>query len=183
MWGDLFLLPALMAYVVVNYGDEWTAQQVVVMAIIGMAITLGNHLLLIFTQEILDPLGWKHERWSTLIALHFVYMSAYVALVGLFFFCSPGVSVVAAITVATILGVHMALGTHVPLGVMERWYQWDWCPDLLGNPGLPWMQLGLWVVLAMLAWYAAGWQAGLWVAAIAIALAGLVVRMIPPTVA
>ena len=177
MWGDLFLLPALMAIIVVNYADTWTTEQVITMAMVGVVITLGNHLLLIFTQEIPDPLGWKEEKWSTLIALHFVYMSAYVALVGLFFFCSSGVSAAAAIAVAVILGIHMAFGTHIPLGILNLWYRWDWCPEFLHSQ-VAWMQLGLWIALSALAWIAAGWQAGLWVAAIAVGLAALTIRVI-----
>jgi hypothetical protein len=177
MWGDMFLLPALMAVIVVNYADEWTSRQIVTMAAIGIAITLGNHVLLIFTQVIPDPLGWKEEKWSTLIALHFVYMSTYVALVGLFFFCSPNVSVTAAVTVAVILGIHMAFGTHIPLGVLQRWTRWMWCPEFLHSQAL-WMQLGIWIVLTALATIASGWRAGLSVAVIGTILAGVVTAIL-----
>lgn len=173
MWGDFFLLPPLFAFIITKYGGGWSVKQVVILGIVGFAITSANHLLLIFTQTIPDPLGWQKEKWSTLITLHFVYMSTYVALVGLFFICSNNVSVAAAVMVAVILGIHMALGTHVPLGILQRWMRWMWCPDLL-HPGLIWMQLGLWLILSSLAWYAAGWRAGLSVATIAVALAVMV---------
>lgn len=175
MWGDLLLLPALMAAVVVKYGDGWTMKQIAIMAAIGVAITLGNHLLLIFTQVIPDPFGWKSEKWSTLIALHFVYMSIYVALAGLFYF-SSGVSVKAAVAVSVVLGIHMMAGTHVFLGLANLyWGPWPWCPQTFLHAGVAWMQLGIWVLLSVLATVAAGWRAGLSVAVIAAIIAAAVI--------
>lgn len=185
MWGDLFLLPALMAVIVVNYVDKWTAEQVIIMAVVGVAVTLGNHLMLIFTQETPDPLGWKQEKWSALIALHFVYMSTYVALAGLFFCYTPGVSVTAAVWVALILGIHMAFGTHVPLGMLNRFERWEWCPDFLSSPVLPYLSAVIWLALSALAWIATKeWHAGLIVGGIGsgLGLAVLVFSLtFPPT--
>lgn len=178
MWGDLFLLPALMAAVVVKYGDGWTMKQVAIMAAIGVAITLGNHLLLISTQVVPDPMGWVGEKWSTVIALHFVYMSLYVALAGLFYF-SPDVSVKAAVAVSVVLGIHMMAGTHIFLGLANlHWGPWSWCPQNFLHAGAAWMQLGIWLVLSVLATVAAGWRAGLSVAVIAILIAVTVVLVV-----
>lgn len=178
MWGDFFLLPALMAWVIVTYGSTWSTEMIMKMAAIGVLVTLGNHLILIFTQAIPDPLGWKEEKWSALIAMHFVYMSAYVALAGLFYF-SPGVSVKAAVAVSVALGIHMAFGTHIPLGLLNLWYKWAWCPDFFSNnPGLPIMTAGIWITLAAFATVAAGWRAGLSVVIIASALAVVILGII-----
>lgn len=171
MWGDLILLPALMAWIITYYGSGWSTKQIVTMALVGFAITLGNHLLLMFTQRIPDPLGWQKEWWSIPIALHFVYMTTYVALAGLFYFHSD-VSVRAAVVVSTILGIHMACGTHIPLGILNIWYQWNWCPEFL-HTGAFVMQVGIWAALAACTWAAAGWTAGVIVTLIGIALAVL----------
>lgn len=178
MWGDFLLLPALFAFIITRYGASWSLGQIALMAAIGVAVTLANHLLLIFTQVIPDPLGWKEEKWSTVIALHFVYMSTYVALAGLFYF-SPGVSVKAAVVVSVVLGLHMAAGTHVPLGLMNLWQQWWWCPNsFLTNPVIPYLSAVIWVTLAIFATVAAGWRAGFWVAITGATLAGLVLSII-----
>ena len=177
MWGDFFLLPALFAFIITRYGANWTPKQIALMAAIGVAVTLGNHLLLIFTQTIPDPIGWKEEKWSALIAMHFVYMSTYVALAGLFYF-SPNVSVGAAVGVSVVLGIHMALGTHVALGVINLWKQWAWCPDFLASPVLPYMTVSIWLTLSVFAAVAAGWRAGASVAAIGVSLATVVVLVI-----
>ncbi|MDD3530984.1 MAG: hypothetical protein PHV99_00060 [Candidatus Pacebacteria bacterium] len=174
MWGDFFLLPALFAFIITRYGASWNTKMIVIMVSIGVLVTLANHLMLISTQVVPDPLGWKGEKWSTVIALHFIYMSTYVALAGLFYF-SPGVSVKAAIMVSVMLGVHMAFGTHVPLGLLNRWYQWVWCPDFIASPQLPYLTTVIWATLTSFAWYAAGWRAGVSVASIGATLAVAVV--------
>lgn len=169
MWGDLVFLPPVMAWVITQYSHTWSGSQIAIMGLIGFAITLGNHLLLVFTQEIPDPIGWQKEKWNTLIGLHFVYMSTYVALAGLFF-CYSRPSLEATVAIGAILGVHMAFGMHIPLGIANLWFQWDWCPDFLTRKTL-WAQAVVWATLAGFSWFAAGWRAGLAVTAIAINLA------------
>lgn len=183
MYGD-FLLPFLFAWMYVAYGETWNAEKIGTMLAIGLAVTLANHLLLIFTQVIPDPLGWKGERWSALIALHFVYMSVAVTFAGLFYF-SPNVSVAAAVGVSILLGVHMLFGTHVPFGVLNRLHPMLDCPDFLSNAGLPWMQLGIWIMLAYFSWRAAGQEAGLWIGGIGIGVFTLIqlfIRFGPPAI-
>lgn len=177
MWGDFFLLPALFAFIITRYGEGWTMKQIAIMATIGVVITLANHLLLIYTQAIPDPMGWKNEKWSTVIALHFAYMSLYVALAGLFYF-SPGVSVRAAVAVSVVLGIHMTFGTHIPLGLINLWKNWPWCPDLLASPVLPYLTVGIWVTLAAFATVAAGWRAGASVLSAALGLIALMLMII-----
>ena len=172
MWGDLFLLPALMAWIITRYGNQWSTKQIVIMGFVGFAITLGNHLLLIFTQKIPDPLGWQKEWWSVPIALHFVYMTTYVALAGLFFFHSHP-SVGATVLVATLLGIHMLFGTHIPLGILNLRYHWEWCPTSFLHTGALWMQAGIWMTLSALAYIAAGPTAGLLMVSISEGVCGL----------
>lgn len=159
-WGDLFILPPVFWYVVTRYGEGWSQRQIVVMVGIGFAITLANHINLMMNQTLPDPFGWKEERWSTLIALHFVYMTMYVALSGLFFFSSGKVPSTLAVLVGVALGLHMMLGTHVILGIVKRWTQWSWCPDFFANPQMPYVIIGIWVIVAILASIGAGWKAG-----------------------
>ena len=168
MWSDMFLLPPLFAWVIYQYGKGWTAKQVAIMAFVGIAFAVVNHSLLVFTQTVPDPLGWQKEQWSIPIALHFIYMSTFVALAGLFYL-SPNVSVRAAVIVSALLGLHIALGTHVVLGILNLWKQWEWCPDFLSSSVLPYLLTVMWLVLSIFAGIAAGWTASAWTALIAIA--------------
>jgi len=183
MWGDFFLLPTLFAIIIVLYGVTWEAGQIRQMLLIGIAITAANQLLC-NQSPVPDVLGWQGEKFSATIALHFVYMSTYVALAGLFFCHTPGVSVTAAAWVAIILGIHMAFGTHVPLGMINRFAHWMWCQDFLSSPVLPYLSAVIWLGLSALAWIAAGWHAGLIVGGVGAGLGQLVwifALTVPPT--
>lgn len=173
MWGDMFLLPTLFACVIVLYGATWSTEQIGQMVLIGIAITAANQLLC-NQSPVPDVLGWQGEKFSLTIALHFVYMSTYVALAGLFFCYTPGVSVTAAVWVAIILGIHMAFGTHVPLGMINRFAHWVWCQDFLSSPVLPYLSAAIWITLSVLATISAGWKAGLIVGGVGSALGQLV---------
>jgi len=177
MWGDLFLLPPLMAWVIARHSSSWDVDDMLIIGSIGFLITLGNHILLITTQAVPDPLGWQQEKCSITIALHFVYMTLYVALVGLFYF-SPNVGVRETVIVSVILGIHTTLGTHIVLGIVDRWMKWSWCPDFLASPILPYMTVGIWIILAVFAWFAAGWQAGVSVTMIAVGMEALILYII-----
>lgn len=149
-WGDLFLLPSFFWGVVNRHDDEWSLKQVITMGVIGFVITLANHLNLVTHQNVPDPYGWQKEKWSPVIALNFVYMTTYVALAGLFYFCSPSVSVFECVLISFVLGVHMTFGVHIPLGLLNLDKEFNWCPDLINPNKVLVMSLAIWVTLAML---------------------------------
>lgn len=159
MWGDLILLPAIFAIVITRHSASWSATQIAVMLAIGVTVTAANHYVLITTQSIPDPLGWKKEWFSIPIALHFFYMTAYVALIGLFYFCSPGVSVLEVAVVSILLGIHVAFGTHIPLGLANLWFKWPWCPTTFLHAGAWNMNIVIWLLFIGFAWSAAGFDA------------------------
>lgn len=169
-WGDLLLLPIVFGWVVYKFGQTWDAKMIAIMLAIGFAFNLANHIGLIKGQTFIDPYGHPGEKWSTVIGLHFVYASAYIGLVGLFYL-SPGVTFWEVVGVSAIVGVHTMIGMHIPLGALNEIYRWDWCPQDLLNEKLLTMQIGLWATLAGFATYAAGSKAGLLVLAIGICAA------------
>ncbi len=157
MWGDIFILPPLMMFIIARYANEWNMNGIIMMMSIGVAITLANHLMLIFTQDTPDPLGWKKEKLSVTIALHFIYMSVYIALIGLFYFSSSADVTVTSI-VSIVIGIHTMLGTHVVLSMANRLKKWVWCIDML-NHQLMIIQLMIWSILIVLSLISSGWQA------------------------
>lgn len=160
-WGDLIVLPATFSWAFYKYGDTWDWKLIGIMLCIGVAFNLSNHLGLIFGQTFIDPYGSPKEKWSMVIALHFVYASTYIALVGLFYF-STGVTFWEVVGISIIVGVHTMCGMHIPLGMLNEHFNWIWCPTtLLTNNVLPYMQAGIWLILAGFATYAAGPWAGL----------------------
>lgn len=183
-WSDLIVLPVLAAWITANYGDTWDTELIHKMMAVGVGVALANHVLLMLTQVVPDPLGWKGEWWSMTIGIHSLFFAGFVGILGLFYF-SPGVTVGAAVVVSIIVGLHIAFGTHILLGIVERFARWSYCPDFLSNNGLPWMWLGLWGVLAVFSTVAAGWRAGFWVMGIGVALVTLLLNFIrfgPPAI-
>ncbi len=171
MWSDMFLLPYLLCYMLL-YSGKWDLSRDWLPIAIGIAMAVGNQILLNNSTRP-DPLGSVDLKWSVAIAVHSVYMAAYIAVIGHFYF-NTDVSSEATIVVSILLGVHVAAGTHVFLGMANLLGHWDWCPALLSDPNLPYMSAGVWALLAVLAWYAGGMQAGLTVAATGSILASVV---------
>jgi hypothetical protein len=172
MWSDLLILPILFAYIVDNFGSEWTGTQMMQMAVIGALVAGGNNLLLMFTQEVPDPIGWKKEWISITIVLHFFYMGLLVAIVGLFYFFSKA-NIMTIVLVSVALGIHMMAGMHVFTGLLQRFIYLKGCPDFLaGNQSL-YMSAGVWIALAALATYAGGLRAGIIVAVAAVVVAAV----------
>ncbi len=178
---DLVILPTAFAIIVWYRAETWSPQLIAAMAAIGFLVSLGNHLLLITGQPIPDPFGWVKFKWSAAIAMHFVYFAVYTMLIGLSFWSK--LPVLAVVAVAVLIGVHCELGMHVVLGIVQRRQQWKEVADLIASPNLPWMSLGVWLVLAGLTTYAANWRAGTVVLGIGLFLACIVVmivRVSPP---
>ncbi len=181
MYGDFLLLPLVAAYIVHAHCGNWDWEHVKVMSIVGVVVATGNHLSCI-QSKIPDPIGWEKEKVNLTIVLHFFFMSSMVMFAGMFYI-SPDVSVTEVVFVSVVLGIHMAFGTHVPLGLINRWIRWTWCPDLIGSPGLPRISIIIWMTLSGFSTYAAGWCAGVIVAFIGCGFALMVItlaRISPP---
>ncbi len=178
-WGDLLVLPALFWYFTNEYGDHWTNETLGRAIKIGLGLALANHILLIFTQTIPDPFGWKGEKMSFTIFFHFLYFWLAATFIALMYFTSGGVSLSLAVIGSGVLGVHMMAGMHIPLAVLQEHFQWKWCPQGLIHTQLILMQIGLWITLAGFATYAASWQAGVWVLVIGAAAAFTAVVALP----
>lgn len=162
MWLDMFLLPALLTYMLAHSGD-WSVGRDWLIILIGIGMTAANHVLLM-NNERPDPLGCADLKWSPAIAVHAVYMAAYIAIIGHFYFNTVGASSLAVAMVSILLGIHVAAGTHVFLGLAHLVYRWEWCPDPLADKALPIMNGAIWLLLTAFAWHAGGFRAGYLVA-------------------
>jgi hypothetical protein len=159
LWSDLAVLPLLCGYIVNRFGDTWSWKRMGFFLGVGFVITLGNHINLIMNQVRPDILGCVGEKWSLTIAVHFIYMTCTIAIVGLFYF-SPGVTFKEAVAVSVIMGLHCMLGTHIPLGLANLWWHLPSQPTDLLHARVFYMSGGLWVVFAILAGIAAGFPGG-----------------------
>ena len=173
MWSDMFLLPILLCYMLLH-SASWSLERDWLPILIGVVVTVANQFLLSNSTRP-DPIGFVDLKWSLTIAIHFVYMATYIAIIGHFYFNPVGVDERAVALVSILLGIHVAAGTHVFLGMAQLIEHWEWCPDLLADPNLPYVSAVVWLLLSALAWFAAGRPAGLAVAGTGIVLASAVI--------
>ena len=182
VYGDVLILQYLAAWIIQCYWAGTSPKILAVAITIGIVLTVANGINLAINQHMPDPFGFSKEKFSLLVGLHAVYMITLIAVLGVFFF-SNHVSIQAAIAVSIIVGLHVAFGMHIPIGIVNRLHPLEKCPDFLANPVLPWMWLFVWALLAGFSCKAAGWQAGAWVASIGTGLVSLLllfVRFGPP---
>jgi hypothetical protein len=152
-WMSITLLPLTLGVDIIRYADVWTLSSIMLMAGLGVLVALGNHLLLIFTQEIPDPLAWIGEKWNRLVAAQFAFMTVAVMFIGLI--CNtPGVSYDAVAWLSLLLGFHVMAGMQIiPMGYWVRTGapQGEGVPDPFDSFAWPWMQIVIWIFLGFVA--------------------------------
>jgi len=186
MWGDATVLAYLCRWLVDNYANQWFGARTIhifsaevrvhpllVAGIGGIVITGLNQTALMFGQKIPDPNGWQKEWFSLTIVLHYLLMSTVVAIALLVCFFTETKPLVYA-TVGIVLALHMMCGIHLPLGIAQRFFQWQNIPDFLANPVLPYFAVSIWIAIIALVWYAGGRGATAIVTGTAIAFGAIV---------
>lgn len=147
VWGDLFVITPLSAWVVYNYADYWAKNDIITSFFIGLAITVPLVIFWVIMAKYGLPEALAHGGRLTWAGFfHALFMFGAVTIFILFFFYS-GVSQKAATVVAIILGVHIFCGSHVPLGLIGP----DWYPDR------PHKNLVTWAVI-LISWSALAWR-------------------------
>lgn len=136
MWGDLLLFGPIMAYVIGFHRDDIDWQDLKIMLPIGFAMSCAMHWVYTKT-DFPDSLAWVGGPVMGLTAagiLHLIYMGVGFAIVGMFLFSSPSIHPIEYLVVAILLGVHIAVGNHLVLGVLNEVHHWSWCPEFLRKP-------------------------------------------------
>jgi hypothetical protein len=159
MWLDLVLLPVLFFYLIGKLNGDWNAKNIGYAVLIGFAITSSLQLMLAFTGDKPDPMGWQGERWSTGIALHFIYMWSAVTLLALALLYSPSATVGMITATCMIIGIHTYFGAQIPFGIVNRFLRLDWVPEFLITPAFVTQAL-VWAALTVIAWHAGGAKEG-----------------------
>lgn len=134
MWGDFFLISVLCAVIIRTYGAEWARLDLSVAALVGLAVSYAMHESY-KRGECLEA----HVRYGRLTAVgwvHFVYMAAALAVIGLYYVLAPYTPLMW--LVSGLLILHTVAGTHVLLGIVRpTWY-----------PGRPLQNPQTWAAIA-----------------------------------
>jgi hypothetical protein len=150
LWGDLFVLPMLSWLLITWYQDVWQLSDLKWSALMGFVLTAGNHVNLCLNQRVPDPFGWREERWSATIGLHFLYMWLASTVLFQTAFFTPHLTSGVVSTVCIIVGLHMMCGIHMPVGIVNRALRDKRIPEFLRADSL-WMATCIWVAMTLLA--------------------------------
>lgn len=128
MWADIFVFAPLMGYIVTAHGNEWRLGYILLMGVVGFALSFALHYLVYVPSGKNFPEAHTHYGWLTRAGkIHLWYMAAGLAVVGLFYFFSS-ISEKEVAWVSSLLFVHAVIGTHVPLKVLARCTPIEWYP-------------------------------------------------------
>ena len=157
MWGDIFIISPLLGVVVATHGKEWRSDQIATTLVIGMVLSGIMHWQYRQTP-FPDSLAWRGASFfgfSVAGMMHFIYMGAAFALIGLLYFSTPEGSRSFIIAASIALGAHGGCGNHMPLGTFSYTGLFAWCPDFLNKLTFSTI-FGAFAILAAMA----GWTTG-----------------------
>lgn len=129
MWSDVIVFAPVMAFIISNHGAEWDEDWIMAAYVVGLVASYAMH------QYVYVPLGKQipeahtHDGGLTNAgALHLLYMSAGIAVLGLFYLDTPALKAAEVWTVSGLLLVHFVIGTHVPLKTWIKHHPVEWYP-------------------------------------------------------
>jgi hypothetical protein len=126
MWGDLFIVSPLAAYVVGCYSSTWRLRWVLLSLAFGVAaaIILGWSYTL---PDIQEAHAQNHSLTPTGV-VHLVYTALVLAVFTQFFFFTENISPQLLRIASVLLIAHVFFGTHMALGLLNLFYSFDWYP-------------------------------------------------------
>jgi hypothetical protein len=130
MWSDVTLFAALMATIVTLYAPQWKIWQWGVALLVGIAVSATMHWGLYVHGSIPEA----HVRDGMLTSagvIHVFYMAIGFAVVILFYTCTTNLTPIIVSWVSVLLGVHVIIGTLVPLKIWAKLAHPVWYPEQL----------------------------------------------------
>lgn len=126
MWSDLTIISPLAAYLVGRYCRSWTPLRMLTSLGIGLGASIALHVLYLSSglpeahvqNHALTPAGWVHA----------IYMSVATALFVQFLFFTEDVAQSILGIVSILLLIHVFIGNHMLLGLINLIAPHDWYP-------------------------------------------------------
>ena len=128
MWGDVFIVAWLMAYIIDRHHAAWTTFAMSLALVAGLLASEFMHEKVYTAGGIKIPEAHTHDGKLTAAGhLHSMYMGVGFAVLGLYYFATPGLGSREVWTVSGVLFAHMVIGTHIPFKIWvtlrrPRWY-------------------------------------------------------------
>ena len=143
MWGDVFIVSPLAAYVVGRFTSTWRWRWILLSLTLGLAVAVAMSW-----SYILPDVQEAHVQSHGLTpagVVHLVYMAFAIAVLTQFLFFTENVPSRLLRAASGLLVIHVFLGTHMALGLLHLVIPLDWysAQPLKSIPG--------WSVIAMVA--------------------------------
>ncbi len=126
MWGDLFLISPFV-YMIGKYRNEGSFTAMLCMFAIGLISSGAMHGFVYTQGELPDSLASARQGLTPAGWFHLFYFGAVVGLLLLFYFWSKPVGEDLMI-VSVFLTIHLLLGNHVGLKLVNSRFHFPWCP-------------------------------------------------------
>jgi hypothetical protein len=158
MWGDLLIVSGLAAFVIGRYSPRWHGRRMLVSFALGFSS--AAILSWIYTFSEMPEAHVQNHRLTVVGVVHFFYMAIALAVFIQFLFFTKDISVRLLRVVSVLLFVHVFVGTHMALGIVNVISPLDWYPaqplkSILGRVtvatvafGLAWRNFGTSAIVA-----------------------------------
>jgi hypothetical protein len=141
MWGDLLVISPLAAYLVHRFHPRWHRERVTLSLVVGFISSAALHWTYRFApfpethvvDHALTGAGW----------VHLLYMGFAISIFIQFFLFTETVSTACLCVVSALVFLHVFVGTHMLLGLINLAYPQDW------YAGEPLKSLAGWMIITL----------------------------------
>ncbi len=161
LWADLFLLSPLVAFILSEVGNRWSAGGIAFLLIVGLIAAVLFQWFVIVPGRYPSTLGGGAERipvtfkefreYTTFIGwLHIPFFAVVFAVIMMFLFTN--VSPRTVLIVGAVFALVVPINMLVPLHFIRKWFGLAWAPNVFAEETrLYWMIGGTLIGVAMLA--------------------------------
>ena len=126
MWGDVFIVSPLAAYVTGRFSSTWRLRWIVVSMALGMATAIAMSWS--YTLPDFQEAHVQNHSVTPAGMVHLFYMALALAIFTQFFFFTEGISRRLLRIASVLLIIHVFLGTLMALGLLHLVLPLDWYP-------------------------------------------------------
>jgi len=126
MEGDLLLVSPLAAYLIGEYSHQWRFRSILIS--LGIGFASASVLSYLYTFSGMPEAHIQNNALTSAGVGHLFYMAFALAVFTQFFFFIQDISKLLLRVVSVLLLVHVFIGTHMALGVLNLIFPFDWYP-------------------------------------------------------
>src|SRR4051812_12850106 len=124
MWGDLFVISPLTAYLVDRFHPQWSRPTVILSLAVGFISSAVLHWS--YTFAVFPEAHVIGHALTGAGVIHIFYMGLAIAIFVQFFLFTKTVPALSLALVSALVFVHVFVGTHMVLGLINRAYPQEW---------------------------------------------------------